>query len=58
MFAGGVVDLVEQGCVTNHLKPQHKGRTVGSFLNGTQKLYDFVNNNPSVGMCALVDNYY
>lgn len=53
MFAGGVVDLVEQGCVTNHLKPQHKGRTVGSFLNGTQKLYDFVNNNPSVEMLRV-----
>jgi len=53
MFAGGVVDLVEEGCVTNNLKTMHKGRIVGSFLIGTQKLYDFVDNNPFIEMLAI-----
>jgi acyl-CoA hydrolase len=49
MFAGGVVDLVAKGCVTNNNKTIHRGRIVGSFLIGTKKLYDFVDNNPFIG---------
>lgn len=49
MFADGVVDLVKKGAVTNNKKVIHKGRIVGSFLIGTQKLYDFVDNNPFIG---------
>lgn len=49
MFADGVVDLVANGCITNAKKTIHKGRIVGSFLIGTKKLYDFVDNNPFVG---------
>lgn len=55
MFAGGVVDLVKKGCVTNNKKRIHKGRIVGSFLIGPQKLYDFVDNNPFIEM---LDIYY
>lgn len=50
MFADGLVDLVQKGCVTNNKKIIHKGRIVGSFLIGTKKLYDFVDNNPFIGM--------
>lgn len=53
MFAGGVVDLVNRGCVTNNKKIIHKGRIVGSFLNGTKELYDFVDNNPFVEMLVV-----
>lgn len=53
MFADGVIDLVEMGCVSNHLKSKHRGRIVGSFLIGTQKLYDFVHDNPYVEMLAV-----
>lgn len=53
MFADGVVDLVAKGCVTNNRKSIHKGRIVGSFLIGTQKLYDFVNNNPFIEMLTI-----
>lgn len=49
MFSDGVVDLVNNGCLTNAKKTIHKGRIVGSFLIGTKKLYDFVDNNPFVG---------
>lgn len=56
MFADGVVDLVKSGCVTNAKKVIHKGRIVGSFLIGTKKLYDFVDNNPFIGKKLVTMN--
>lgn len=53
MFADGVVDLVAKGCITNNKKTINKGKIVGSFLIGSQKLYDFVNNNPFIIMMAV-----
>lgn len=53
MFAGGVIDLVNRGCVTNSRKSIHRGRIVGSFLIGTQDLYDFVDNNPFIEMLVV-----
>lgn len=53
MFADGVVDLVANGCITNNKKKIHQGRIVGSFLNGTKQLYDFVDNNPFVEMLVV-----
>ncbi|XP_066252958.1 4-hydroxybutyrate coenzyme A transferase [Euwallacea similis] len=53
MFAAGVVDLVNRGCITNNRKIIHKGRIVGSFLIGTQDLYDFVDNNPFIEMLVV-----
>ncbi|MBO9541362.1 acetyl-CoA hydrolase/transferase family protein [bacterium] len=48
MFSDGVVDLVEAGVITNRFKAVHPGRLVTSFVNGTQRLFDFVDDNPSV----------
>lgn len=48
MISDGVVDLVELGVITNKRKTLHKGKIVVTFLMGTKKLYDFVNNNPMV----------
>jgi acyl-CoA hydrolase len=48
MFSDGVVDLVECGAITNRRKHVHPGRTVTSFVVGTERLYDFVNDNPFV----------
>ena len=50
MFTDGVVELVEKGVVTNKRKKTHTGKMVATFLMGTQKLYDFVNNNVAVEM--------
>jgi acyl-CoA hydrolase len=49
MFSDGVIDLVKCGAITNHQKSMHKGKIIGSFLIGSQKLYDFVHDNPSIG---------
>lgn len=48
MFSDRVVDLVEAGAITNRFKAVHPGRSVTSFVIGTQKLFDFVDDNPLV----------
>jgi acyl-CoA hydrolase len=48
MFTDGMVDLYEAGIVTNRRKTLWKGKMVGAFALGTQKLYDFINNNIGV----------
>lgn len=49
MFSDGVVELVEKGVITNSEKSILTGRLVSSFSVGTKILYNFLNNNPSVG---------
>jgi len=48
MFSDGIVDLVEAGAITNRRKHVHPGRTVTSFVVGTERLYRFVDDNPFV----------
>lgn len=48
MISDGVLELVKAGVITNSKKSIHKGKSVVTFLMGTQKLYDYVNNNSEV----------
>ncbi|MBX3173176.1 MAG: acetyl-CoA hydrolase/transferase family protein [Gemmatimonadaceae bacterium] len=48
MFSDRLVDLVETGAVTNAAKAFGRGRIVTSFVLGTQKVFDFVDDNPAV----------
>ncbi|MDP4116217.1 MAG: acetyl-CoA hydrolase/transferase C-terminal domain-containing protein [Bacteroidota bacterium] len=48
LFSDGVVELVEKGIITNESKNIHPGKIVVGFVLGTQKLYDFINNNPLI----------
>jgi acyl-CoA hydrolase len=48
MFSDGLVDLVKRGVVTNEDKKVERGKIVTTFVLGTRKVYDFVNDNPSV----------
>ncbi|MCC7352387.1 MAG: acetyl-CoA hydrolase/transferase family protein [Anaerolineae bacterium] len=50
LFSDGVVELVEMGIVNNERKTLHPGKIICGFLLGTQRLYDFVDNNPVVEM--------
>lgn len=50
LFSDGVIDLVEAGIINCSRKTFHPGKIVVGFLFGTQRLYDFVNNNPIVEM--------
>jgi 4-hydroxybutyrate CoA-transferase len=53
MFADGVIPLLESGVINNTKKQIHAHKTVASFLMGTRKLYDYVDNNPSVEMYSV-----
>jgi 4-hydroxybutyrate CoA-transferase len=48
MFSDGLIPLVEGGVVTNRHKKVHPGRTVTSFVTGTQRLFDFVDDNQRI----------
>jgi len=48
MFSDGMVELVEQGIVTNEKKTLHAGKIIASFVLGTRPLFDFMHNNPIV----------
>ncbi|HUZ03554.1 MAG TPA: acetyl-CoA hydrolase/transferase C-terminal domain-containing protein [Thermomicrobiaceae bacterium] len=48
MFTDGVIDLIEGGVITNRMKTRFKGRVITSFAMGSQRLYDFVDDNPFV----------
>ncbi len=58
MFSDGVIPLVESGVINGRLKRKHPGKLVGSFLMGTRRLYDFVDDNPQVMMldCEYVND--
>lgn len=50
MFSDGVLPLVEKGVINGSNKVLDKGKMVSTFLMGSNKLYDFVNNNKDVLM--------
>lgn len=52
MFSDGVVELIEAGVITNRKKTLHPGKLVATFLMGSRKLYDFIDDNPAVYMAA------
>lgn len=53
MFSDGVIPLIEKGVINNRLKKIHPGLSVTAFLAGTRKLYDFVHDNPSIGVMDI-----
>ncbi|MGA1608804.1 MAG: acetyl-CoA hydrolase/transferase family protein [Planctomycetota bacterium] len=48
MFSDGVVDLYESGAITNRTKTIYPDRLVTSFVAGTDRTFDFVDDNPRV----------
>jgi acyl-CoA hydrolase len=48
MLSDGVIPLIEKGIIDNSRKKINMGKTVTGFMAGTRKLYDFVNDNPSI----------
>jgi acyl-CoA hydrolase len=55
MLADAYVDLYEKGKITGANKTLDKGKMVYTFAMGSQKLYDFMDNNP---VCATYDVGY
>lgn len=50
MFSDGIVDLVRTGAITNARKKIETGRFLASFCIGTRKLFDWMDDNPSLAM--------
>jgi len=48
MFSDGIIDLVEKGVITNRKKTLHNGKIIATFCMGSQRLYDFVDDNPLI----------
>lgn len=48
MITNCIADLVEAEVITNKKKTLHNGKLVGTFAYGNEKLYDLLDNNPSV----------
>jgi acyl-CoA hydrolase len=53
MFSDGILPLVEKGVITNEHKKKHRGKIATGFLLGSRRLYDFVDDNPSVVMLNI-----
>jgi len=48
MMVDSVMELYEQGVITNKKKALHKGKFICTFAMGSEKLYRWLDNNPSV----------
>ena len=48
MFSDGVLPLIEKGIITGEEKEVKTGKVVTCFALGSQKLYDFIDDNPGI----------
>ncbi len=48
MWSDGALDLILSGAIDNSRKTIYPGKSVSTFLMGSKRLYDFVNENESV----------
>ncbi len=53
MFSDGVLPLIQKGVITNQHKVKHRNHIVSGFVMGSQKLYDFIDDNPLVRMLDI-----
>lgn len=52
MFSDGVIDLILKDVINSNYKAINRGRALATFLIGSKRLYDFVDDNPFVEMRA------
>ncbi|MGA9117441.1 MAG: acetyl-CoA hydrolase/transferase C-terminal domain-containing protein [Bacteroidota bacterium] len=48
LFSDGIIDLVHRGVVDGEMKSLHPGKIIAGFMLGTNRLYEFVHDNPLV----------
>jgi acyl-CoA hydrolase len=46
MVPDGAIDLIRDGVVTGDRKTLHPGKVISGFVLGSQRLFDFIDNNP------------
>ncbi|MGL5411609.1 acetyl-CoA hydrolase/transferase family protein [Cetobacterium sp.] len=58
MITDGMAELFYEGVITNSEKTIHKNKLVGTFALGSKKLYEFLDDNPSIEMkkCSYVND--
>src|SRR4029078_3796406 len=54
MLSDGVISLIEKGVINNSNKKLNTGKSVTGFMAGTRKLYDFVDDNPTIIVMDIV----
>lgn len=47
-FSDGIIDLIEDGVITNTRKTIHEGKVIAGFILGTKRLYEYVHDNPII----------
>ena len=60
MFSDGVIDLILKDVINGNYKGINKGRALTTFLAGSQRLYDYVDDNPYIEMrsCDYVNDVH
>jgi acyl-CoA hydrolase len=53
MFTDGLYELMAAGKVTNSNKTINRGTSVITFAAGTRAMYDFMDDNPNIGMAPV-----
>ncbi len=53
MFSDGVIELVERGVITGARKNIDRGKIVASFVVGSRRLLDFLDDNPVVELRSI-----
>jgi acyl-CoA hydrolase len=48
MFTDSMVELIECGAVNNSKKTIHRGQSVTTFAFGSQRIYDYIDDNPAM----------
>ncbi len=52
MFSDGVIDLILKDVINGNYKSINPGRALATFLMGSKRLYDYVDDNPFIEMRA------
>lgn len=52
MFSDGVIDLILNDVINGNYKGINRGRALATFLMGSKRLYDYVDDNPFIEMRA------
>lgn len=58
MFSDGVIDLILKDVINGNYKAVNPGRALTTFMMGSQRLYDYVDDNPFIEMrsCDYVND--
>ena len=53
MFTDSMVELIECGAVNNSKKQIHRGQSVTTFAFGSQRIYDYIDDNPGIAILPV-----